>query len=333
MMLDAAYRINKIDVHALTAEEVQELYAADSRIVEKYGFLKRFRDAASYQDSFLSTFLEGDDALFALERNALICGMLSFVKSADWSGSEQYKLTIRLCERGWDASLLECLKLFIDERLAQYGEIAVVTYNHELEALIETYSRKVHLNAGAYTLQKDDVDIDMLSQSIAAYQAKNPDLHMVYTDVISEEHMEQYCNLFMETAADMPDEKEAGYVRYVITPEKRRELNAANIEEDFAHHCCMIFNADNEMIAQSNVSVNNGDPRFPYQFLIGVRRQYRGRSLGKWLYAAMYQRLAEQVAFEKVLVHHHPENAAAIHVSKWVGYQFAYLEVTHLIRK
>jgi ribosomal protein S18 acetylase RimI-like enzyme len=76
------------------------------------------------------------------------------------------------------------------------------------------------------------------------------------------------------------------------------------------------FNSSNEMIAKSNVSVNNNDPRFPYQFMIGVKRSYRGRTLVKWLYASMYKKLFENVAFEKALVSHHPENKPAINISE-----------------
>jgi glutathione peroxidase-family protein len=105
----------------------------------------------------------------------------------------------------------------------------------------------------------------------------------------------------------MPDTREDGYVEYIVTPEKQRQINDSNKKRNITHHCYMIFNSSNEMIAKSNVSVNNNNPRFPYQFMIGFKRSYRGRSLRKWLYASMYKRLFEGVAFEKVIVCHHPQ--------------------------
>lgn len=80
------------------------------------------------------------------------------------------------------------------------------------------------------------------------------------------------------------------------------------------------------------ITYNNGS-RFPYQFMIGVKRSYRGRSLGKWLYASMYKRLFENVDFEKVLVCHHPDNIPAINISNWIGYKFNYLETIHVLYK
>jgi len=93
----------------------------------------------------------------------------------------------------------------------------------------------------------------------------------------------------------------------------------------------MIFDGE-RLIAKTNVSVNNDDPRFPYQFMIGVLREYRGHGLGKWLQACMYKRLAETVDFEQILVQHHPENQPAIALSEWIGYKFSYFEVMHILK-
>jgi len=325
-----AYKVKKIDVGQLGVEETQALYAVDCSIVEKYNFLKQFRDVSDYKHSFLSTFLTGDHELFVIAHHSAICGMISFIKSADWSGKERYELTIRLCELVVSDSLLACLDQLVCEKLAQHGEFALITFNHELEALISKHTAKIDQNANTYTLDKVDIDLNMLNETIGECQAKNGDLEMIYTDLISEEYIQQYCDLFMETMVYMPDRKEEGYVRYVITPEKQRQKNEEWAKMNQAHHCYLIFDGD-EMIGKTNLSVDNNDPRFPYQFMIGIKSEYRGRSLGKWLYASMYKRLAENVAFEKVLIHHHPENKHAIAISEWMGYKFKYVEVKHVL--
>jgi len=331
MIVGGAYEVNRVDTNNLIAEEIEELYLVDRCIVERYGFLKRFRGVSEYKDLFLSMFIGNDNDLFIIKNHSLTCGILSFMKSTDWSGKERYELSIRLCDLVISKHLIECLDRFVYKKLIEYNRFAIITYNNELEALMEKYSAAIDKKSNTYTLNKEDIDIDLLNKSINDYQIKNNDLDMIYTDIISEEYIEQYCQLFMETMKDMPDREEEGYVEYVINPEKQRKYNEANHETNNAHHCFMIFNKDNEMVAKSNVSVNNNDPRFPYQFMIGVKGQYRGRSLGKWLYATMYKKLLEDVVFEKVLVHHHPKNKPAIDISEWIGYEFSYLEVTHLV--
>jgi ribosomal protein S18 acetylase RimI-like enzyme len=238
-----------------------------------------------------------------------------------------------LCDSIVDESILKSINQLIQEKLDQYGELAIVTYNNELEYLIKKYTSKVNLRGNYYTLKKEDIDMDMLNESIKKYDVENNDLFIKYTDIISDEYIEQYCDLFMETMEDMTDTSEDGYIGYIITPEKQRHINDSNKKRNITHNCYMIFNSSNEMIAKSNLSVNNNDPRFPYQFMIGVKRSYRGRNLGKWLYASMYKRLFENAAFERALVCHHPENKPAINISEWIGYKFNYLETIHVLYK
>ncbi|GCD08854.1 GNAT family N-acetyltransferase [Clostridium tagluense] len=327
------YKIYKIDPNNLTTNEIENLYLINKNIVKKYNLLDRFKDTNNYKDLFLSTFIGIDNELFILEKDSLICGILNYTKSADWSGKEQYKLSISFSDSIIDEAMLKSINQLIEDKLDQHGELAVVTYNNELERLIERYTSKVSLRGNYYTLKKEDIDIDMLNKSIKEYETKNHDLSIKYTDIISEEYIKQYCDLFMETMADMTDSKEDGYVEYIITPEKQRQINDSFKKRNITHNCYMIFNSSNEMIAKSNVSVNNNDPRFPYQFMIGVKRSYRGRNLGKLLYASMYKGLFENVAFDRVLVSHHPENKPAINISKWVGYKFNYLETIHVLYK
>jgi len=324
-------KITKIDVDNLTVQELQSLYEANYCIVEKYSFLKRHRDAEEYEVLFLGGFSENSNELFAINDDMSIFGILSFVKSADWGGKEQYELTINLCDTAASKPLIECLTKFIQEKLAEHGQIAMKTYNDELTALIERFSCKIQLRANTYILDKQDIDASLLNKAAVELQAKNSDLRIAYVDANSDEYIKHYCDLFMELQGDMPDAAEAAFVRYEAYPDKQRQENETRAKKNMVHHCYMIFNVENEAVAMSNVSVNNNDPRFPYQFMIGVKEPYRGRGLGRWLYAAMYKMLSEDVDFEKMFVHHHPTNIHAINISKWVGYEFGYLETTYIV--
>jgi len=321
--------IIKIEADGLSADELQGLYTADCKIVEKYGFLKRYRNADEYRDSFLPAFLGDENELFVAKEGSQIRGIIRHVKSADWGANERYKLTISICEPIVTKSLMEALGQFVSKKLARHGTLALFVYNNELDELVEKLGGKTQYKAYTYTLGKADIDTDMLNKTTAELQSKNSGLRMVYLDAITEEYIQQFCDLFTELHEDMPDVAEEAFVQYIITPEKQRQINEGNIAKDITHHCYMIFDGD-ELIAMSNVSANNKDPRFPYQFFFCVRGQYRGRGLGRWLYAAMYKKLHDTVDFEKMLVHHHPANPHAADVSKWVGYKIGWLETTYL---
>ena len=334
-MVDSVYMVCKIDACSLNEDALQEIYAAYNSNIEKYSLLKQFRTIEEYRDLYLSTFRDSNELYVTKENivaneDALICGVLSFVKSADWAGKQRYDLTICLSNLIICDKLKQCLNKFITQKLIQHNQIAIITYNDELKELIEGHLSKVQLKANVYTLDKNHIDIDLLNDSITKYQAQNSNLRMVYTDIITEEYIDTWCNLFMETAVDMPDEKEEAFVRYVATPDKQRLTNESNAKRNMTHHCYMIFDAD-KMIGMTNMSVNGNDSRFPYQFMIGIKAKYRGLGLGKWLYAAMYKKLFEEVNFEKVSVKHHPENKGAMRVSEWIGYKYVFRETTYLV--
>lgn len=101
---------------------------------------------------------------------------------------------------------------------------------------------------------------------------------------------------------------EPAFIKYPLTVEKQRQNNESNQLTQTIHHSCIILNEEGKMVGMSNVRVGQNDPRFPYQFMIGVKRAYRGKHLGKWMYAEMYKRLYDTVPFEQVLVCHHPLN-------------------------
>ena len=327
------YKIHKIDPYNLPTNEIEDLYLINKNLIRKYNFLDRFKNTDEYRTLFLSTFIGMNNELFVLKKDSLVCGFLIFTKSADWNGNEQYKLNISLCNSTIDESMVNSISQLIQDKLYKHGQLALVTYNDELEELIKEYNNKINLKANYYTLKKEDININLLDKSIKEYEIENKDLYIKFTDIISENYINQYCDLFMETMEDMTDVKENGYTKYIITPEKQRQINDSNKKRNITHYCYMIFNSSNKMIAKSNISINNNDYRFPYQFMIGVKRPYRGRNLGKWLYASMYKKLLETVNFESVFVCHHPENKPAINVSKWIGYKFNYLETTHILYK
>ena len=197
----------------------------------------------------------------------------------------------------------------------------------------DLYSAKVQIRGGIYTVNKADLDVNMLEETSEIIQAKNPELRMVFMDIILEEHISQFSDLWNELQLDMPDAKEDGYTPPLLSAESIKKQNNAIADGNAMFFRYVILNEDNEMVAQSNVNVGTKDTRFPYQFTIGVAKRYRGRSLGKWLYAEMYRKLLSDVNFEKVMVRHHPSNMHAIGISEWTGYKFGYSETTYLIDK
>ena len=328
----AIYELIKLDIFSLSADAILDLYSANNIIVKKYGFLNRTRNINEYKFRFLTTFASKENELFVLKENDSICGILTFEDDTDWGGNKQYKLGIKLCTKEINPHLVDCLRQFVHEKLEQHGFIAITVHGDELDELIKGFSTKVQIRGRFYTVSKADIDANMLEKTAEIIQMKNPDLRMEFMDIIPEEYIKQFTDLWYELQLDMPDAKEDGYTPAFISAERIRKQNSAIADDFVMYYRYVILNENNEMIAQSNVNFGTINTRFPYQFMIGVSKRYRGRGLGKWLYAAMYQKLLKEVNFEKAYVGHHPENKHIISISEWIGYKFAYKETTYAVQ-
>ncbi|MCM1990574.1 GNAT family N-acetyltransferase [Oceanirhabdus seepicola] len=326
------YNLNKVDAKNLTDKEIESLYIFDQNNNNKYNFLNIYDNLDKFKNQFLSNFYNDDKELFLLKKDTSICGIICFTKTIDFNEKPENQLKI-LINENMNEDLISTINSFIKSKLNEHGEILLQTYNDELTELINKYNYKTKFKSNCYTLDRGDINVDMLTTWIHRFETKNKDLKMKYTTLISEEYIQQYCDLFTETMKDMPDNNEDAYESPIITQEKQRKINNNFRNNNMTHNCYMVFNSENQMIAKSNLRVTNTDARFPYQFMVGVKREYRNRGIGKWLYACMYKRLYENVQFEKVLVKHHPDNISAIKVSQSVGYKFKFSETHYLLTK
>ncbi|MCL2573931.1 MAG: GNAT family N-acetyltransferase [Defluviitaleaceae bacterium] len=330
------YKIIKFGKKTATPQNMRYFCILESNMAEKYGLVERYRNTDE-QKEFFALFIDNadsNDELFIIVKGgALPCGFLICKDVADWGGNIRRQLTINLSERKMNEKLLEIVDAFIKAKLTKYDTLAIIAKDKELGEIIRSNGGKRQYAAQHYTLARQDIDAKTLAELAAKREKLNGEMRMAYYDAIPEELYEQYSNLFSELQEDMPDVNEPAFVQYVETPEKMAKAAESFAKNNRTHHCYAVFNENDEMIAMSNVSVYNNDPRYPYQFLIGVKKQYRGFGIGKWLYAMMYQKLIEVVDFEKVEIDHHPNNAHAINISEWIGYKYAHTHTTYLIAK
>jgi GNAT superfamily N-acetyltransferase len=326
------YQLQRISSLNEGEENIKVLYSFYSRLVEKYKLLNTNDTLEKYLET-LRVFFKAPNELVLIKACENIFGILSFVKNYDWNGKEQYQLTVMYDGTEMNKDCMDLLNTYMDEKLAAFGEIILTAYNGELGEIKENYNCRIKNKGAYYTLSRNDINISDLDKCIQDISRDNMDLSLRYTDYISEDLIEQYCSLFTETMEDMTDTREDGFEQYVITPDKQRRNNEILKNNSMIHHCYMLFDKNGDMIAKSNLRISRKDPRFPYQFMVGVKRSYRGRSLGRWLYAEMYRMLYTTENFEEVLVCHHPENLPAIKLSQWVGFKYRYLITDHILSK
>jgi len=293
----------------------------------KYGF---WDDVNSFEQlkSHYSKFFAADpiNKLFVIIDENNYIGLIKLHKGADWGAKEQQIFNIRTTLKANFDSLNTVIGNLISQNKVNELQYCLTTYNDEFSDFAQFNNGKIQVNTNKYTLDKADIDLNLLQNWIKTGESKNPDLRIEFSYGVKEEYIDQYCSLFTETMLDMTNNSDPGFVPYVITPEMQRKQNQRN-EKAKSHYCYMVFNKQNEMIAKTNVGVN-GD--YPYQFMIGVKREYRGKGIGRWLHGAMYSKIHREVPFKKIHIDHHPLNRSAIKLSLEAGYKFVYNEKKYI---
>jgi hypothetical protein len=318
------YKIYSIDTNNLSSQEANLLFQTNKLITNKYNFLNRFTTLQSFCEDFLTKFTSETSDLYYIKKEDLYCGIITIKKGAAWDGSEQYEMNITFSNVTADNSLINTIDLFLEDKLLEYKHIEITVYNKELESSVEKYNGKTKFLSDHFGLTKDNINIDQLNETITTIENRNRKLNLRFFNSVPDEYIKDWCDIFNETSRDMPDEKEEAFIPYHATVEVQLKSKERMKSNNIHHYCYMIFNDKNEAIAESNVRVDNNNPRFPYQFMIGVKKEYRGLNLGKWMYASMYKKLYETIDFEKVEVVHHIDNKYAIAISKFVGYEYLY---------
>jgi len=251
-------------------------------------------------------------------------GLITLIEGKSWDGSKQHEIDITFSSITVDNGFIDVLEVFIKEQLLKYEQLVLTVYNNELESLSRKYNGRTRFSSKHFGLSKENLDVNQLNESIRLLNKKNSHLDIRFFDSVPNEYLKDWCDIFNETSKDMPDEKEEAYIPYHATVAAQLKSKEVMKEHNLLHYCYMIFNENNEAIAESNLRIDNKDPRFPYQFMIGVKKEYRGLGLGKWMQTSMYKKLYETTDFEKVEVVHHTDNNSAIAISEFIGFEFMY---------
>lgn len=322
-------KIKEINVNILDEKQLDRLYLVNNVITNKYKLVDIYNTKESFKN-YLSRFKE-PNKLFVIESKNDIKGILTFTKQKAWDGTDQYVLEASLVDKKIDKALSKEIEKLVEDLGKEYRPIALNLYNKELDEVAKKFNGKIRLNAQSYSLKKEDINIDKLNSTMKQLSEKNKDLTINCFIDVPEEYVDSYCKLFNDGTKDMPDAKEEGFVWNAVTHEFVKGMKEGCKKNNGTHYCCLVVNLTNEVVAMSNIMVNNNDPRYPYQFMIAVSREYRGRGLGRWMYSCAYKKLCENVDFEKVHLYHHPRNKHAISVSEYIGYKKQHLKVTYIL--
>ncbi|MEO7804163.1 MAG: GNAT family N-acetyltransferase [Actinomycetota bacterium] len=116
---------------------------------------------------------------------------------------------------------------------------------------------------------------------------KSPDSDLLlYEHRVPEDVMQDYCPVISEVAMTMPFE-DLDHGDIVLTPELLSQWYKQMDETGDSHHSYMTREPDGAISSMTDVFWSPHTPTMVHQGFTGVKTEYRGRGLGKWVKAAM----------------------------------------------
>ena len=200
------------------------------------------------------------------------------------------------------------------EGIAQ--KLVKLAYKHAVEynrtkisgSLISEASRRFLQRVGgqaalAYRVNQlvmKDVDWDLIESWVTEGSQRSPDLRMDFYLSIPDSILDEYCNVYTEVLNQAPrDEISLG--DEVFTPTKWKKEEEQAKESGRTWISAVAITEDGKIAGLTDVGYEPSKPTIVYQFLTGVQENFRGRGLGKWLKAAMLQKIRDEYPDVEVL--------------------------------
>jgi GNAT superfamily N-acetyltransferase len=177
-------------------------------------------------------------------------------------------------------------------------------------------------NAAENRLRFADVDWPTVRRWVEEGQARSPETRLeIYDGPIPDEMLDEYAAQFGSIMNTIPWEGlEHGEI--VFTAPKMREWYARMAVLDMTQHTVLTREPGGVISGITDVTYTPHVPTFVEQMFTGVRPDSRGRGLGKWIKAAMLEKLrAEYPNAEWMITGNAESNGPMLSINHRLGFQ------------
>lgn len=165
-----------------------------------------------------------------------------------------------------------------------------------------------------------EVDWDLMDQWRKEVQKKATAVKIELFQAVPQKDLDEYCALYTEVANQAPAEDLAGEM--LITPTMRR-TDEEFVNDKGVFWFTMITREPSGVISGLTEMFHHPDnPQIAEQELTGVKKDYRGRGLGKWLKAEMLFYLRERFpTIEYIDTGNNDRNEAMLSINNRMGFK------------
>ena len=315
------YRLEKID--PLTYKEEDWKRHFDFRV--KTSALKNtpmpFDNVEDLKQFNVRNIEENEEERYMVWKNEIENGVFLFDKEFEDDLDKRFTcLNNYMLDKHLESNLLE----MIFEKFINYDEKSIALAIHSKDGLNDHVEDLYSAQTGSITelseLIVKEANMEKIDAWLAEAPAKFPNLRLEFYTDIPDNLLEEYAAFFTQMLEDLPAAQELGDTK--ITAASVKLDQEAESLGNACSYRYLIFNEANQLVAKTNVSIDRNDPQEMAQYMTGVKKEYRGRGLSKWLKAAMFKKLvADFPKLEKINTDTHPENHASRELSKQMGFK------------
>jgi RimJ/RimL family protein N-acetyltransferase len=194
--------------------------------------------------------------------------------------------------------------------------------DHEAgKAFLDHYNAEKTIEGAENRLEMVDVDWDMMQQWIEEGPKRAPDVKIeTFLDECPEEILDEYCEMYTEALNMQPlGETES---RANINGKARRKYEKRTKELGQTNYTMITREKDGRISGLTEIYYDPRERHRLFQGLTGVRPEFRGRGLGKWLKALMIVYVKENYPeVERIITGNAESNEAMLSINKRMGFK------------
>lgn len=134
-------------------------------------------------------------------------------------------------------------------------------------------------------LKFSEINWDKMKNWIEEGKTRNNGISIEIFNEVPEKDLDEYCQVFTETANQAPIEDVEG--EEIVTPEIRRFQEKTNKDSGYTWTTMISREPNGKISGLTEILYNPQNNHVVYQELTGVKQEFRGKGIGKWLKAKM----------------------------------------------
>jgi GNAT superfamily N-acetyltransferase len=143
-------------------------------------------------------------------------------------------------------------------------------------------------------LAVDQVDWALMQRWVNEGQAHNPDVELIrFVNLPAPSLLDSFCSLVTDINRLQPSDSVEG-MSFTLTPEELVKAAKRLQEQNRERVILCTREPDTTLSGMTDMYTSKATPTYAKVSLTGVRREYQGRGLGKWLKAAMMMDMRER---------------------------------------